>query len=73
MFNSFGSNRVVECKGTVPTIAWKLDNSLEISDNEMLIRVDTIKLEESNFRQICNECEYSYTTLSLTAVVSAAG
>lgn len=59
MFNSFGSNRVVECKGTVPTIAWKLDNSLEISDNEMLISVDTIKLEESNFRQICNECEYN--------------
>ena len=59
MFNKFGSDRVIEFKGTVPTVAWKLDNSLEISDNEMLIRVDTIKLEESNFRQICNECEYN--------------
>lgn len=59
MFYNFGSDRVIESKGNVPTTAWKLDNSLDISDNEMLIDVDIVKLEESNFRQLCNECGYN--------------
>lgn len=59
MLYNFGSDRVIGPKGNVPTTAWNLDNSPEISDDEMLIKVDTIKLEESNFRQLCNECGYN--------------
>lgn len=65
MFYFFGSDRVIEPKGNVPTTAWKLNNSLEISDNEMLISVDTVKLEESNFRQLCYECGYNKTKISM--------
>ena len=59
MLYNFGSDRVIGPKGNVPTTAWNLDNSPEISDDEMLIKVDTVKLEESNFRQLCNECGYN--------------
>lgn len=58
MVYNFGGERVLEPKGYIPTAAWKLDNSHSISDKEMRIRVDTIKIEEWNFRQLCNECNY---------------
>lgn len=64
MLYNFGSDRVIGPKGSVPTTAWNLYNSSEISDDEMLIRVDTVKLEESNFRQLCNECGYNKVRIS---------
>lgn len=55
---SFGMQRVIEPRTSVPVSAWKLDNSREISREEARLRVKKIKLEEANFKQICNECSY---------------
>ncbi len=56
--NSFGYNRVVEPKGFIPISAWKIDNSKKIKSKEIRISVSLIKLEEGNFRQLCNICGY---------------
>lgn len=55
----FNCERVIEPVGVIPTMAWKLDNKPEIGDKEMLIKLERIKIEEANFRQICNECDYN--------------
>ncbi|MBE6035219.1 MAG: hypothetical protein E7222_11065 [Clostridiales bacterium] len=55
---NFGFGRVIEPKGFIPIAAWKLDNSLKIKKTEMRIRVQSIKFEEGNFRQLCNVCGY---------------
>ena len=55
----FGSERVTEPPGTIPSMAWKLDNSREIGDKEMRVGLRAIKLEWNNFNQICSSCHYT--------------
>ena len=57
--NSYGADRVLEPKGYIPTAAWKMDNRREISPEEIRISISHVKLEELNFRQLCNECNYN--------------
>ena len=54
---NFGKERVLEPKGFFPVSAWRLDNRREISSNEMRVKCNRIKLEEENFRQLCNSCD----------------
>jgi hypothetical protein len=54
----FGVERTVEPLRSIPVSAWKLDNSAEIRESEMRVRVKTVKLEEASFRQLCSECAY---------------
>lgn len=56
---NFGKERVLEPKGFFPVSAWRLDNRREISSNEMRVKCNRIKLEEENFRQLCNSCDYN--------------
>lgn len=49
----YGVNRVLEPKYVLPTTAWKLDNSKEISPKEMRISVKRIHIEGTSFKQIC--------------------
>ncbi len=51
----FGSHRVLEPKGTLPQAAWKLDNTMEPWDNELLIDVDKLNIDAASFRQIREE------------------
>ena len=51
----YGSHRVIEPEGVLPQAAWKLDNTMEPADNELLIDVDTLNIDAASFRQIREE------------------
>ncbi len=48
----YGTHRVVEPEGTLPQPAWKIDNDMEIYDNEVLINVQTLNIDSASFTQI---------------------
>ena len=50
--NKFGAHRVIEPKGVLPQPAWKIDNTMEIYDDEILIEVDTLNVDAASFTQI---------------------
>jgi L-erythro-3,5-diaminohexanoate dehydrogenase len=50
--NKFGAHRVIEPTGVLPQPAWKIDNTMEIYDNEILIEVDTLNIDAASFTQI---------------------
>lgn len=51
----FGTHRVIEPKGTLPQPAWKIDNTMEIYDNEILIDVQTLNIDSASFTQLEKE------------------
>jgi L-erythro-3,5-diaminohexanoate dehydrogenase len=50
--NKYGAHRVLEPKGVLPQPAWRIDNTMEIYDNEILIDVDTLNIDAASFTQI---------------------
>ncbi len=48
----FGTHRVLEPVGTLPQPAQKIDNTMEIYDNEILIDVQTLNIDSASFTQI---------------------
>ncbi|MEW6724129.1 MAG: L-erythro-3,5-diaminohexanoate dehydrogenase [Bacillota bacterium] len=48
----YGSHRVIEPKGVLPQPAWRIDNTMEIYDNEILINVQTLNVDAASFTQI---------------------
>jgi len=59
MTNSFqyGNQRCLEPKHSFPNAAWKLDNTMEIYEKELLIDVSILNLDGNSFKQIYVECE----------------
>ena len=53
----YGTHRVLEPQGVLPQPAWKIDNSMEICDNELLIEVDTLNIDAASFTQIKKEAK----------------
>lgn len=53
----YGTHRVLEPKGALPQGAWKVDNTMEIYDNEILIDVSALNIDSASFTQIKNEAE----------------
>ena len=51
----FGTHRVIEPQGLLPQPAWKIDNSMEIYDNEVLIDVEVLNIDSASFTQIEEE------------------
>lgn len=51
----FGSHRSIDPPNALPQLAWKLDASLPIRDNELLVRVETLNINPSSFSQLCGE------------------
>lgn len=51
----FGIHRVVGEKGVLPQAAQKLDASLPIWDNELLLEVDTLNVDAASFHQLKDE------------------
>lgn len=51
----FGSHRVIEPKGVLPQPAWRIDNDMEIYDNEILVDVRTLNIDAASFTQIKKE------------------
>lgn len=48
----YGLHRVLEPKGVLPQTAVKIDNSMEIYDNEVLINVQTLNVDSASFTQL---------------------
>lgn len=48
----FGTHRVIEPQGVLPQTALKIDNSMDIYDNEILINVRTLNIDSASFTQI---------------------
>ncbi len=48
----FGTHRVLEPHGVLPQPAWRIDNSMELYDNEILIDVKTLNIDSASFTQI---------------------
>jgi len=55
MFNSYGTNRVIEPKHVLSTSAWKVDNNREINPNEIRVAIKKLHIESTSFKQICIE------------------
>jgi len=53
----YGTNRVIEPRGVLPQAATKVDNNMEIYDNEILIDVITLNIDSASFTQIKNACD----------------
>lgn len=52
----YGTHRVVSPAGTLPQPADKLDNTMTIYDNEILIDVSTLNIDSASYTQIKQEC-----------------
>ena len=48
----YGIHRVLEPQGVLPQGAWKIDNTMEIFDNEILIDVSALNIDAASFTQI---------------------
>ena len=53
----YGTHRVLEPQGVLPQGAWKIDNTMELYDNEILIDVSTLNIDAASFTQIKKEAE----------------
>lgn len=51
----YGTHRVIEPQGVLPQGAWKLDNSMALWDNEILIDVTALNIDAASFTQIKEE------------------
>lgn len=51
----YGVHRSLEPAGSLPQPAWKLDNTMEIWDNEILIDVETLNIDAASFRQMSEQ------------------
>ncbi|MBI2265013.1 MAG: zinc-binding dehydrogenase [Armatimonadetes bacterium] len=51
----YGLHRVIEPEGAFPQWCWKLDNTVEIADNEILVDVDALNIDSASFTQIREE------------------
>lgn len=51
----YGTHRVIEPQGVLPQGAWKIDNTMEICDNEILVDVAALNIDAASFTQIKKE------------------
>ncbi|MDP2368736.1 zinc-binding dehydrogenase [Rhodoferax sp.] len=51
----YGTHRVLEPLGVLPQPAWKIDNTMDIYDNEILIDVSALNIDAASFTQIKQE------------------
>jgi L-erythro-3,5-diaminohexanoate dehydrogenase len=59
----YGTNRVITPKGVLPQAATKIDNDMEIYENELLIDVITLNIDSASFTQIKNACDKDVTKM----------
>jgi L-erythro-3,5-diaminohexanoate dehydrogenase len=53
----YGTHRVIEPLGVLPQGAWKIDNTMEMCDNEILIDVSALNIDSASFTQIKKQAE----------------
>lgn len=54
----YGTHRVIEPKGVLPQAAQKIDSTMEIKSNEMLIDVIALNIDSASFTQIEEACAH---------------
>ena len=71
----YGTNRVIEPKGVLPQAATKIDNTMTIYDNEILIDVITLNIDSASFTQIKNACDKDVIKMEemINSIVSERG
>lgn len=52
MGNRYGAHRVIEPKGQLPQAALKIDNTMTLYDNEILIDVTALNIDSASFHQL---------------------
>lgn len=52
MLGHYGQRRVAEGQNTLPIMAWKLDNSEALGDDELMLSVEKIHVEQKSLKQI---------------------
>jgi len=55
----YGTHRVIEPKGVLPQPALRIDNTMEIYDNEILIDVRTLNVDSASFTQIEKQANHN--------------
>ncbi len=55
--NPYGTHRVISPKGVLPQPAEKLDNNMEIYDNEVLIDISTLNIDSASFTEIARQAK----------------
>ncbi len=55
--NKYGIHRVIEPALSLPQPALKIDNNMELYDNELLIEVSTLNIDSASFTQIKEACK----------------
>lgn len=53
----YGIHRVIRPKGSLPQPAWKIDNNMDLYDNELLIDVEVLNIDSASFVQMKNEAK----------------
>lgn len=71
----FGTHRVIEPKNVLPQPATKIDPSLPITSNEILIDVETLNIDSASFTQIKEVCNKDAEAMKamITDIVSTRG
>ncbi|MBF0359512.1 MAG: L-erythro-3,5-diaminohexanoate dehydrogenase [Oligoflexia bacterium] len=54
----YGTHRVIFPEKVLPQTAQRIDNSLPIYDNELLVEVDTLNIDSASFRQMKEACNH---------------
>lgn len=73
--NKYGVHRVIEPTMSLPQPAVKIDNTMELYDNELLIDVATLNIDSASFTQIKGVCSNNPEKIAgmITAIVSEKG
>jgi L-erythro-3,5-diaminohexanoate dehydrogenase len=71
----YGTHRVIEPKGTLPQPAYRLDNTMDIFDNEILIEVKTLNIDSASYTQIKKACTNDAEKMKamITSIVAERG
>jgi len=71
----FGTHRVMEPKGTMPQAAQKINNTMTIADNEILLDVMTLNIDSASFTQVKSACGSDVAKMEemITGIVSERG
>jgi len=75
MGSKYGAHRVLEPKGLLPQAADKIDNTMTIYDNEILVDVSALNIDAASFRQLWAAADADEERLkdSILAIVNERG
>lgn len=62
----YGIHRVIEPKASLPQAAWKIDNTMNIYDNELLIDATALNIDAASFTQIKKAANYDVEKIKET-------